>query len=72
MEGEKDRGSLMVRWQSSAPGTNGHSVLSTHKHYNCDDHECSLMIVCVSWKFSTRPWLRPWLMALLFLLLLFE
>jgi hypothetical protein len=29
---EEPRGSLKVRWQSSAPGTNCHSVLFFHKH----------------------------------------
>ena len=30
--GEEPGGSLKVKWQSSVPGTNGHSVLFTHKH----------------------------------------
>lgn len=61
---EEPRGSLKVRWQSSAPETNGHRVRFTHKHSYCYDHECSLRIVYVSQKISTRPWLRPWLLAL--------
>jgi hypothetical protein len=46
--GEEYGGSLKVRWQSSAPGTNGHSVLFTHKHSYCYDHECSLRIAYVN------------------------
>jgi hypothetical protein len=46
--GKEPGGSLKVRWQSSAPGTNGHSVLFSHKHSYCYDHECSLRIVYVS------------------------
>lgn len=41
-------GSLKVRWQSSAPGANGHSALSTHKYSFWYDHDCSLRAVYVS------------------------
>jgi hypothetical protein len=41
-------GSPKVGWQSSAPGTNGHSALSTHKYSFCYDHECSLRADYVS------------------------
>ena len=46
-EGGDFGGSLEVRWHSSAPETNGHSVLFTHKHSYYYDHE-SLRIVYVS------------------------
>jgi hypothetical protein len=46
--GEEPGGSLKVRWQSSAPGTNGHRVLFIHKPSYCYGHEPSLRIVYVS------------------------
>jgi hypothetical protein len=46
--GEETRSSMKVRWQYSAPGTNHHSVLFTHKRFYSYDHECSLRIVYVS------------------------
>jgi hypothetical protein len=46
--GKRPRGSLKVRQQSSASGTNDKSVVLRHKHSYCYDQECSLKIVYVS------------------------